>query len=219
MKTLKQFVTRDVCLIFFLSLCLPVTAFSSNVVPEAAKQAAVNGLPSFLKAIPEGELGYFGFSNQTELDQVTLGDPFEVYTISPELILNYTSDIPVEAIISSTPQWLFPVLFQGGPRALLTVYNANGEWNAVSIGAAGIAKEWFTVKSTWPAAEGYEHIFVRVFQATSDFVLLIRDDTVKMIPLESGQLALGLEEGKAYDPSQVLQSLKDPVQSNMSSSQ
>jgi len=186
---------------------------------EEVRRAAEGGLPSFLKTIPIEDLEEYGLSDQRELNQAMVGNPFRIYTVAPESILDYSREMSLEEIISPTSVWLFPVIVKAETRALLTVDVMGGEWRAVAIGRSGLAKQWASVVEFWPSSEGYEHTFVRVFQAKSDFVVLSHPEKTEVTPLESACVSLGLSEAETYSLSEVMMKLQKPVQDNLESSQ
>lgn len=195
-----------------------VTAVCAEDPPEPAKQAAEAGLALFLKAIPVQYLGYFNFSNPQELEQAILGTPFRMYTIAPQDILNYQAGTPVSQILVPRTVWFFPVVVNGESRTLLEVQLMKGVWQAVGIGNSGTAKLWAIAQKAWHTVEGYESVFVRVFQAQADFVVLTHQGDIKMIPLESVQKALDLAQEGAYNPAEIIVGLQQSVQKNLESS-
>lgn len=186
---------------------------------KQVREAATRGLAPLLKAIPIGDLEHYNFPDEKELDQATLGNPFRICTITPELILNYSPGTSLEEVVSPTFVWLFPVILKGETRTLLTVDLIDGEWRAVAIGRSGLAKRWASILESWPSSEGYEHTFVRIFQAKADFVILSHPGETKITPLESTCISLGLHEAETYSPSDIMMKLQKPVQDNIESSQ
>lgn len=184
----------------------------NNEAPAEVRSAAIKGLPTFLKTISKDDIKNYGFSKQEEVEHATLSDPFKVYTIEPEKILDYDDKTSVLEIISPTSLWEFPVMSKGTIRTLLTVDLMNGIWEAVGIGSSGLAKRWDFIMKNWPSVEGYEHIFVRVYQADSDFVILKHAGKIEMLSLMPWY---GTEENKTYEPSYILLRLQDSIRSNI----
>jgi hypothetical protein len=204
----------------FLGFLFIFSLFSAPIlaeeeIPAAAVVAAQEGLLPLLEAIPVADLGHFNFSDRGEVDQAELGEPFMIYTILPERILNYKSGTSVESIISPTGVWLFPVVSNGEVRTLLTVDFVEGEWRAVSIGGSGVAKQWASITGDSSSAGGSNYKFVRVYQATADFVLMSNIKGTKMMPMESARISLELEGEGACDPSKMILELQDPVRKNI----
>jgi len=203
----------------FLALLLVVSIPATTAeAPSVVKEAASKGLGSFLKAIPRQDFGHFNFSSVEEMREAKLGKPFRVHTIVPDRLFAYTPGMPVKDIVSPTPVWLFPVLSRGETRTLLTVDILHGQWRAVAIGSSGLARRWDSVMKLWPSSIGYKHTFVRVFQATADFVLVSDMKESKLVPLESARVSLRLSKEKTYSPSETLIRLQKNVRRNLEAS-
>jgi hypothetical protein len=206
------------CLVQIYFTVFTKNTLSNETLPSKVVEAAVTGLNQFLYAIPTKDLISYGFSGKQDITQATLGDPIRVYTITPDRIKDYEQGMNFISIISPTNLWLFPVLSQGETKTLLTVDRMNGEWKAVAIGSAGLAKQLNKVKTIWPSSDGYEYTFVRIYQAKSDLMVLSKGATLKIKPLTSAILSLKLEEnvkenhGNLYDPSEVMTKLIPVVQ-------
>jgi hypothetical protein len=174
-----------------------------------------------LNAIPEQDINKYGFSNIKEMDQATLGNPFRVYTLSPEKIINYQKSHNFSSAISPTTMWFFPVLCNGAAKTLLTVDFMGDEWRAVAIGSSGLAKQLGEVIKKWPESEGYGLKFVRVFQARSDLIALSHEGKVKIKPLNSAEASMQLgKKGistheRLYDTSEIMQKLSPVVIKNI----
>jgi len=217
----KQTVYALVVFTLFL-LIFPASSMSGETAPPEVTRAAIDGLGSFLNAIPTSDLRHYGFPNEEELTQSTLGSPFKVYTITPDKILNYKPEVEISSLISPTDLWFFPVLSRGEVRTILTIDKMNGEWKAVAIGSAGLARQLKEVEDKWPESRGYEHKFVRVYQAKSDFVMVSKEGTIKVTLLESARIALKLDQEekgvyKLYSPSTVLPQMIPIVRQNVQS--
>jgi len=214
---------RRMCALIICLPCLLILLVSSvlgDTAPREAVQAAKNGLGSLLRAIPPGDLRYYGFSVEGELTQATLGSPVRVSTINPDRLLRYTEQTELASFLSPTQLWFFPVLYLGEVKTILTVDTVNGKSKAVAIGSSRLARQLKRVQDTWPESEGYEHTFVRIYQAQSDFVVLSKEGTIGIVPLESAKIALRLEtlkEGtyESYSPSDILPRLIPIVRLNL----
>jgi hypothetical protein len=176
--------------------------------PVEVEKAARHGLLPFLNAIPENELTHYNFSDKEEFNQASLGRPLRVYTIKPEEIINYKNNKSILEIISPTSIWLFPVIFEGEFRVLLTIDFIDNSWIATTIGSSGLAAQLYTVFNKWPSSKAYKHIFVRVFQATSEFIILLHSGSIEIRPLNSAMISLKLEKEKMLDLSDVISKLK-----------
>lgn len=213
-------VKGTICALWILLtiLILPTSGISDEPAPPAVIQAANDGLGLFLNAIPPQDISHYGFSSTEEMTHATLGNPFRVYTITPDKIMSYSREMKLSSLLSETNLWFFPVLCRGEVRTLLTVDLMDGRWKAVAIGSSGLAKELPIAWNKWPRSEGYDHKFVRIYQAKSDFVMVSKESTNKMVPLTSAALALKLLDAKAergyvsHDIPEVILSLQPLVQ-------
>jgi hypothetical protein len=219
MRTGRDFLGSVAFSVLLAIFIVHVTAPCAEEPAAAVKEAAAKGLTSLLPAILGDGVEHYNFSDPKELGQATLGEPFRVYTITPETILNYSSGVPIEKIISPTTVWLFPVVAKAEMRTLLTVDQVAGEWKAVAVGSSGLAKQWAEITQERPASEGYEYTFVRVFQATSDFVLVSRLGETEIIPLESARVSLELVQGGAYNAENIILGMQKSVLESINLSQ
>lgn len=207
--------------LFFFCFSLAALPAEKPAPPEVLK-AAEQGLISFLKAIPAAEREHYGFSATDNLSLAKLEEPFRVFTINPDKILNYKPAIELTSLVSATDLWFFPVSLAGTVRTILTVDKMEGQWQAVAIGSSGLAKQLEEVIQTYPKSAGYSFQFVRIYQARSDFVMLSRNEISKMVPLESARMALRIEAQKAafenlQNPVQIIPKLKPLVRQNLQS--
>jgi hypothetical protein len=152
------------------------------------------------------------------LDQTTIGAPYRIYTIRPSEIFSYGGEADIFPLLSPTEHWLFPVICSGRARVLLTVALMHGQWKAVDLGGASVAVEIEQIARTWPASQGYQMKFIRVYQASSQFILLTKDGISSLVPLKGAAIVLGLvKKGEIYQykqmsPAEVLPKLVPVVE-------
>jgi hypothetical protein len=80
-----------------------------------------------------------------------------------------------------------------------------GGWEAVDLGGLSPAVEMEELAGRWPASEGYELKYVRVFQTGSQFIAVAKDGTVHLVPVESTARSLSmLEEDERFEYQRVL---------------
>jgi len=206
------------CVIVPFSFSWPV--FAAAVPPEVAA-AAEEGLSPFLKVIPPPERENYGFAPGDDLEKAALGEPFPLYTITPQTLFNSASGSPVSSLISSAGSWFFPVLVNGEARNILTVDQMAGSWKAVAIGKAALARELQKVREQWPEAKGYEPKLVAVFQATAYFFTVPEKDDYNLTPLtfdgKGFDAGVPLEKGyaKTVELSRFIDKLKAAVEENI----
>ncbi len=190
------------------------------VVPNDVWQAAREGLKPFLQAIPVRQMELYGFPQGTGFDGISLAQPYRVFTIHPVTLLNSKGDEDIRTIITPTQNWLFPVVQNGETRAILTVDLMNGKWKAVSLGCPKIAEELSQMEQAWPDINGYRRILLRIYQAASDFLLIIKDASIEVSLFTSAQVSLNLPASAkgafvTYAPSEIVQKLIPIVSQNL----
>jgi hypothetical protein len=139
---------------------------------------------------------------QVDEATLTLGRGFQVYTIAPERILKDRAGF--SASCTPTDMWRFLVLDGERTVGLLTVAQVEGRWATVAFGGAQLAEEMQQVFATWTQETGYQIRFIRVYQATADFVEVSPGPgQAEFVPMTSGRIALNLDN-RAFDPQQLL---------------
>lgn len=145
-------------------LSVPCLMAEQNA-PAAVQQAAIEGLHPFLNKISVDSLEQYGFIPGDVRSMATLGTPFLMYTITPSALAKYRTGMSVASMVTPTTMWYFPVLMGGQTRAILVVDQINNQWQAVSLGYAGLAGELGALSRQWNVAQGYHPMLIVVFQA------------------------------------------------------
>jgi hypothetical protein len=189
-------------------------------VPPSVQQAAEDGLDPFLEAISDELMGFYGFSPEYGLSGVSLGQPYRVFTIHPEALFNSGDIEDIRAIITTTQNWLFPLVQRDRIRAILTIDWMDDKWQAVSIGCPRIAGELSRIERDWPDNSGYTRSLVRIYQAASDIMLVVKDARVRVVPFESAAVSLSLLQPvrgvlDTYSPSEIVQKLIPVVERSL----
>jgi len=191
----------SVFVLFLLSPCLSAQAPSPGVV-----KAAQQGLKDFCE-------GTSGPGN------MNLGLGFQMHTVSP-LALVKNTELTLQALVLPMDMWRFLVLENEKPIGLLTVVKVDQQWKAVSFGGADLAMEIETIGKNW---SGYTFRFIRVYQATSDFMEIMSGrDTLGFAPLKSARISLGIDSfeagpGRLLYNSEILEPLRGMVLKTLSS--
>lgn len=212
----RKLLLVTICLVSLLAMNV-----NAETPPDEVVRAARDGLSVFLAAIPEGELSFYGFANKDELKQATIGASFRIYTIAPDNILSYRGDADISSLLYATDHWVFLVTCSGKARVLLTVVPMEGIWEAVDLGGTSTAAELQEITDTWAASDGYDTKFIRIYQASSDFVLLTKDKASHLVPLKGAALVLGLirkretYEYREINPSEILTKLGPVVKASL----
>ncbi len=141
-----------------------------------------------------------GLSTSTALENPTVHHGFQVYTVPPLKLLKNPG---LSSILAPTGLWRFVVLNQGQPVSLITVAEIDGQWRAVSIGGTQLAVEINKVMERWPTKQGYNHRFIRIYQAKADFIEISSNArSIGFVPLTASRLAFGMSG--EFDPAALL---------------
>jgi len=195
-------------LVFTLALICCVTsgtAHSQTAPPEVLK-VAQEGLQSFLSRVPLEARGHYGFTRSDDFQQAQLGPAFNLYTMTPQALLASSADTPVTSLLSKTTLWYFPVMVHNEVRAILVVDQVDGQWQAVSLGYAELARALGRVGQRWPQAEGFHPQLIAVFQAKEYLVRVPEHSDNHLIPIFPA--GSDLKESNAAD---VIERLKPVV--------
>ncbi len=195
-----------------------------STVPEEVSKAAEEGLDPFLDAIPLDQMERYGFMQGSGFADVSLGNPYRVMTVDPQVIMNFDINDDIRAKLLPTQLWVFPILQNGEPRAILTVGILENIWQAVAIGHAEFARDLIGLERTWSDEKDYTMTLVRIYQATSDILLLTNNDRIDVLPMESARVCmnLGSVDGGApelYSASDIIEKLAPLVAKNIEMSQ
>ncbi len=158
----------------------------------AVLSAAQAELPTLLEAIPEGFETHHGFPGRQLFAGASLAAPYEMVTLERAA----AGERPQ---LRSLGQWRIPVHTGGAYRALITVERSGDAYQAVEIGAAGLARELYALRTRAGAgfaqADGQQAI-LRLFHLGSDLLLEALPGRAlssgTLLPLASARAALAL---------------------------
>ncbi|MFI5252822.1 MAG: hypothetical protein ACHQQQ_10365 [Bacteroidota bacterium] len=170
---MNTFIMNRKIITFFILVAiftLNIIGFGKDKPDNEIKELASAGFKFILDKIPAGSETNYGFNNRGEFSKVTVGAPFQVYTIVSESLKGKLSSsknyfVPID-------EWRIPLVVDGQNRALLTAAPMNGEWKIVDFGAAGLASEIGEFDSKHPAvASTQRKILLRIYPLQIDFLL------------------------------------------------
>lgn len=204
--------------ILLVFLLARTVSFGMDVPPEI-QRAAEAGLPIFLSRLPEGMEGEYGFEQGGDMDRAVLGRPFRVAAITPAALSAHQPGDSLDALLTDTTLWYFPVSVEGSIRAVLVVDRTEAGWEAVSLGYARLAAALDQLLREWPEASGYHPRLVSVVQAQQFLFTIPELDRPNLTPLQGVGLG-GAEAGKGRaaprDLSATLADLQRAVERNLS---
>lgn len=222
MDRIKKIKKHILCASYFIILFSLFSEAFAEIAPKGVMDATKDGLHSFLKLIPTGELQNYGFAPEDPLAKAHVGTPFRVYTITPSALSNYSPGDTVSSLLSPTGMWYFPIMVNSNIRAILTVDRLNGTWRAVALGQASLARELEEVLQQWPRSKGYEPLLVMVFQAKSYFFTVPQKDDYNLTPFIFDGKGFGAEffkSGEKYESTfrlpDIIKKLKTAVDENI----
>ena len=193
-------------LLFLSILVLGLSSFGGAPTSETGDQAAVlkaarQGLPLFLKELPDDQRPNFGMFKPEDIFKAEPGLPFPVYTLDPKDLRALSAPRTLGSILKETGDWYVPVLVDREWRLLLTVSRMEGKWQAVGISEAGLAAEIGMFQARWPGLAEAAAVprdtgmkFLRVFQASADFMYVLAPGREFLWPFQSGLRALEIVE-------------------------
>jgi hypothetical protein len=167
------------------------------------REAAQRDLGRFLAAIPPASLGALNFSSPNELATATLGSPFQLFTLQKADLQRLGPQAPVSELLRPTAIWFFPVVAAGRYRTVFKVDMTEGGWAGTGIGNSDLAPSFGGVLDRWPVSQGYRYIFLRNYETLSEFVVLLRLDTIQILPLPTAMRVLGLKQDNPLAPAKV----------------
>jgi|WetSurMetagenome_2_1015567.scaffolds.fasta_scaffold206045_2 hypothetical protein len=197
-------------LIGLMAILLFITVANAQEVTPEIRMVAENGLPAFVSSIAPQERSSYGFTRDDDLTRAYLGNPFNLSTITPQALSNYQPGDAVQTVLSKTKQWYFPVMIGQDLRAVLVVDQVDGNWQAVSLGYAPLAKLLQKVRQKYPDSQGYHPILIAVFQAREYLLLVPEENTNNLISLSPKNSDLAEERA-----GNLLERLKPIVAENL----
>jgi hypothetical protein len=183
-------------ILLILAIGTGLWASGPDPTEAAVQAAAVSSIPEFLERIPVGAEVRFGFAERGEFQRATAGRPYRMCTLVASVRDAANPRCEYEA--RPLPEWRVPILVDGQARALLTMAPAAGGWQAVDLGAAGLARELARQEPATGPVSGRRFI-LRLFDLHVDFLVVARTTEISSydttVPLFSAGAALGLADG------------------------
>ncbi|MGY8624769.1 hypothetical protein [Chromobacterium violaceum] len=194
---------------------LPVSyAIQEQGIASAARQ----GLAEFAKQnqaeygarLPDGFP--LALADGRELASLQLGRGFPVYTVDPQRLLAAEADL--SRLMTPTGSWRFVVLSGARPVGLVTVEKMDGRWQAISFGAAELARNVEAAQ----AGHGQTR-FLRVYQAQTDFLEVApAGGKPRFAALMSARERLSLQQQPALlDGADLIEPLRAAVRAGLAS--
>jgi len=238
MKSIKKQITCIfLCAIF--SLFITPQLGAQQDVPQEVIKAAQEGLPSFLESlsqkivtkntssmlpVPDSAIPSIpslkvthGFNEDDPLDEAYLGEPFKLYLLTNDAILNYTKDSNVTSVLSQTDEWYFPVMIGEEAKSILKVAKLQGSWQAGSFGMGEAAVELGKIRKQWPIDKGYTPLLVECYAASGYLFTVPQYDSKNLTVITPPWMIMKGEEAdkdysKLEDLDSVIEELKSKIE-------
>jgi hypothetical protein len=202
MKNAQFYLLIGICLGFLLVLN---AVGHAQQVPDDVYWAAEDGLAGFIKQIPWESMKLYGFENNDHIKNLKLGRPFKLFSISPDALLDYSTNDSIDYLIQETQMWYFPVMLKGKEKAILVIDIVDNKWKAVLFGHATLAKELQKMRKQWPREKGYNPKLIAVFQAKEMFFHIPEKDSQNLTSLkQKNRVAAIKADGKNYSKLEML---------------
>lgn len=152
----------------------------------AALEELSTSLTSQEGSLPEGFP--FAVGDVGDLKRARIGYGYEEYLADPQALLAGAS---LHDAARASGTWRYVVTLDGRAVGLITLAQVEGRWQPVGFGAAQLAAEVDAVAAQ-QGKRGASLRFVRVLQATSDFIEATgADQRVRYAPLAAARATLG----------------------------
>lgn len=114
----------------------------------------------------------YGFKEEDEIKDATLGVPFKIWNIKLQDLKNYNPEQAAissiirdsiksrnsETIIPFNEEWYFPILFNNECRTLLVIHWQNNKWSVAELGMTELCSEIEKINSKYSDAIYYRFL-------------------------------------------------------------
>lgn len=211
----------------YLSILILII-FGIGLVPDAVfaqddemKKKAMEKMKTWSKSFSDMQYQHLGFKDQAEIENSELGDPYLVYTIDPNDLLEMKDGIPFVEMLKKTGYMIYPVISQGKNKALLWMYQKDNDWKIARMGSSGLAKNLKRNEHSVQEQQedtgllGIETLrFVRIYQLYFDFFYMKGAEAEYIMPMQT-VLELKLKGSEFYKVKEVLPLLQKELQAKM----
>lgn len=166
---------------------------------EDATKVAQDGYQNFLKIClsSDGAMVRHKLSSGDNYKTAVLGKPYSVELITNESLNGYSSEKGVSDLITDNDTYLFPVIFNGSAKLLLTVrkYSKNGDFQIGALGKRSLARELELHKENWFKEKGERAFYNPVLCLNQDLktymIHVPEKDGVNLTPIQYGKREMG----------------------------
>lgn len=201
----------------------PAHAAAVKALKAFARQTAAPSSMSHHLATPATRLSHgktappagfpLAIDSMASLKQARIGWGFAVNDVKPSKLLDGDS---LEKAAQPIGQWRFAIMVHGEPVGLVTMARTEAGWQAVSFGGAGLSRDINNLVERYGKQPGTQLRYVRVPQATADFIELTRNATQpQYVPLQAARSSLHLDTAARRVGADLIPDLREAVKRNM----
>ncbi len=158
---------------------------------EMKKQAAQE-MKEWGNSFGPEQFKHLGFADKTEFNESELGNPYVVYTISPDKLLDYEPGNDLRSLFTKAGYIIYPVISKGVNKSLLWMYQKDNVWKIARLGSSGISEN---IKTNEDLLQKYREeykilpsegpTFVRIYQLYLDFFFVRGDPEDFIVPMQT----------------------------------
>lgn len=162
-----------------------------NEADRKVALAAQSQLPIYLSKIQRGQEKTFGFTEQDDLDDCTVGKPIRIMEFSRSFF-DTTVQNNVEPL-SIKNEWRVPVQLKGQSRALISISGNSGNYTATGLGSVELARELQEKVPDSTIKEEDQYYILRIYPFLAEFLVHEENksfEEAKFIPLNSAKVGI-----------------------------
>lgn len=192
-------------------------ARAANVPPTEVAAAAAGSIAELVGLVCKQGPIPFGLTVEDCDQTAEFGHAWQVHALKDLGPQQSPSGSHLVGLLEPTSEWLFPVIFRGKARTLLTVDRVGGRIRAVAIGNAGLSRQLEEFRGRFAGSSTQGLLYSVHLPEKADFVFALEGGDVRIYPMAAGAAALGLPSGaagKAIDPSSLQRLLRQPAKAD-----
>lgn len=205
-------------MVLFIAGIFSQNAFSQD---DEMKRMAKEDMKAWSKSFSKEQVEKLGYKDKGEFNSAELGDPYKVYTIDPNKLVEYGQNEEFERLLESTGYIAYPVISEGRSKSLLWMYQKDNEWKIARVGSAGLSQDLRSneariekQKEELGLNQDQEPMLVRLYQLYLDFFYLKGEEREYMVPMANIP-ALDIKGGTFYPAEEMIPMLQEQLKGMM----
>jgi hypothetical protein len=205
-------------LILFIITVMPVNVSGQD---EEMKKNALQSMRQWSNTIDPAQFVKLGYKDKAEFDKAVLGDPYIVYTIAPEQLLEYQPGKDFSSLLTKSGYIVYPVISDGKNKSLLWMYEKDNQWKIAKIGSAGLSENLKTSEAaiqknreTYKLASAEKPRMVRIYQLYLDLFYIKGEQSEYLVPMQTIP-EMKIRGGMFYQMQDILPILQEEMKQKM----